>query len=171
MTLPVLQTGRLRLRPLQSGDIPALMEGLNDWEVTRWLTAVPFPYTQADGACFLENCAADPAQAHFAIDAGAGLIGVISVKPDLGYWLNRSWHGKGVMSEAARAVVGWYFGHSAEPLISGHYPGNAASRAVLGKLGFRDTHSEIAVQRATQKSVTIQRMTLDRESWKAHDHG
>ncbi|RYH03102.1 N-acetyltransferase [Salipiger sp. IMCC34102] len=45
---PRLSTARLTLRPVVPADAPAIVAALSDWEVTRWLTLVPFPYTRAD---------------------------------------------------------------------------------------------------------------------------
>ena len=46
----ILTTGRLILRPPVAGDARAIADILNDWEVTKWLTMVPFPYTLAEAA-------------------------------------------------------------------------------------------------------------------------
>ena len=47
---PALETARLVLRPLTKADIPALVVELNDFEVSKWLTVVPYPYRAADAA-------------------------------------------------------------------------------------------------------------------------
>ena len=47
---PVLETGRLVLRPLRLDDAPAIQRRFPRWEVVRYLAAhVPWPYP-ADGA-------------------------------------------------------------------------------------------------------------------------
>ncbi len=165
MTLPVIATARLRLRPLTMADAPALVAALADWQVVRWLSAVPFPYGPQDAIRFIAQFAMDPSHAHWAIEDGAGFAGVISVKPDLGYWLAADRHGRGYMTEAARAVLEWFFQRHDAPVISGHYPENAASRAVLMKLGFADTHLETVIQRATGAAMPIQRMALSAADW------
>ncbi|RYH03103.1 N-acetyltransferase [Salipiger sp. IMCC34102] len=100
------------------------------------------------------------------LDAGQGAVSAISIKPDMGYWLARSEHGKGYMTEAARAVVAEHFRVTQAPLVSGHYPGNAASRAVLLKLGFTDTHVETQAQVSTGRDVDVQRMVLTAEAFR-----
>ena len=156
-----LATDRLTLRPLDPTDAPAVVSAMSDWEVVRWLTLVPWPYTRAEADWWIGQ--AGPG--HWAIDAGQGLIGAISIKPDMGYWLARSAHGKGYMTEAARAVVAEHFRATDAPLVSGHYPDNAASRGVLSKVGFTDTHLETDRQVSTGREVTLQRMVLTREAW------
>jgi RimJ/RimL family protein N-acetyltransferase len=51
--------------------------------------------------------------------------------------------GQGYATEAVRAVMAHAFGKlGARGLFAGHHPDNAASRRLLGKLGFRYTHDE-----------------------------
>ena len=143
-------------------DAPAVVAAMADWEVVRWLTLVPWPYRMEDADGWIAGVGAG----HWAIDAGEGLIGVISIKPDMGYWLARPAHGRGYMTEAARAVVADYFRTTSEPLVSGHYPDNATSRAVLTKLGFSDTHVEMQHQVSTGREVPCQRMVLMRAAFR-----
>ena len=165
-----LRTARLTLRPLAPRDDAAIVAALADWDVVRWLTAVPWPYTPADAIHFRTIVAADPAHPHWAIDAGDGLIGVISVKPDLGYWLAPAHHRRGYMSEAAQAVVTAAFAAGHRMLVSGHLPGNVPSRRLLSSLGFTDTHLTTALHRGSGETVPLQRMTLTAEDWAAR-HG
>jgi RimJ/RimL family protein N-acetyltransferase len=164
--IPELTTRRLILRPLVAGDGPRIMKTLNIWDVTRWLTLVPFPYGEKDAAWFLDHVTQPEAGTVWAIDAGDGLIGVISVKPDLGYWLDPAFHGQGYMTEAAHSVLRWYFARSSEPLVSGYHTGNHASRGVLRKLGFRETCQERAVRVSDGAEVVIQRMALSPDGWR-----
>lgn len=165
---PELTTARLHLRPIGGDtDIDAIAHWLSDRSVAQWLTMVPWPYGRRDAEWFVrDHLPARPGPV-FAIDAGAGLIGVISLDPTLGYWLARPFHGRGYMSEAVRAVLGWSFDRGAHRIISGHHAGNAASRAVLLKAGFRDTDVETVTLRADSTPRTVQRLALAREDWEA----
>ena len=163
MTVPILTTRRLTLRPVAASDAPAIVRAMSNWEVVQWLSAPPFPYSLADAACFISDIV--PQTTTWAIDAGEGLIGVIGVKPDLGYWLDTEFHGQHVMSEASAAVTDWYFSQTADDLISGHFAGNAASRNVLEKLGFVDTQLTRVTQESTQSEVSVQRMVLTHARW------
>ena len=165
-----LHTTRLTLRPLTPRDDAAIVAALADRHVVRWLTAVPWPYTIDDAVHFRTVIAADPAHPHWAIDAGTGLIGVISVKPDLGYWLAPAHHRKGYMTEAAEAVVTAAFAAGQQALVSGHLPGNAPSRRLLLSLGFADTHLTTALHRGSGETVPLQRMVLTAREW-AKRHG
>lgn len=161
-----IQTRRLVLRPLQSADAPAIQQGLSLWDVTQWLTVVPFPYTLKDAQDFIRDCLENPQHRHWAIDAGEGLIGLISIKPDMGYWLDFNYHGQGIMSEAAEAIVADHFAQADIDLVSGYHAGNVASARVLEKLGFENAHIETQIQVATQEPVEIQRMILTTSNWK-----
>ena len=68
------------------------------------------------------------------------LPGVIGLDPGhLGYWLMRPAQGRGLATEAARAVLAELFLRSDKPVISGYFSDNARSGNVLRKLGFRET--------------------------------
>jgi RimJ/RimL family protein N-acetyltransferase len=58
-------------------------------------------------------------------------------EPELAYELLRAAHGCGYATEAARAVVTWAGEAGYRRLWAGVWDWNAASRRVLGKLGFR----------------------------------
>lgn len=165
MTTPILTTPRLTLRPITLFDAADINAGLNHPDVPGWLTMVPYPYTLQDAEDFITDIAQGPDGDHWAIDAGTGLIGVISVGRELGYWLNASNHGRGYMTESAQAVVTHHFAHTDKDLISGYHVGNAASANVLGKLGFINTEIEEQIKVATGKPVKTQRMVLTKSTW------
>ncbi len=158
---PFIRTERLTLRPLRSADAACSVHHLADWSVMRWLSAPPWPYTVADAEEFISRVEG----AHWAIDDGSGLIGTISGATDLGYWLAKHKQGKGLMTEAVDAVVNDHFAVSRDTIISGHMPGNYASRAVLLKHGFVDTHFELLLSRPLGRETNIQRMELTAERW------
>lgn len=167
MALPTLSSGRLVLRPLVATDAAAIVSGLSDWQVTQWLTVVPYPYGIEDAQAFLASVAERPEAPFWAIDAGKGLIGAVSVAPDLGYWLASPQHGHGYMTEAAAAVVDWFFAQSSGPLESGYHLGNARSARVLDKLGFRPGEVVVKEQRSTGQPVQVQTMSLSQADWLA----
>jgi len=162
---PKLHQGGLTLRPIVRDDVDAIVSALSQWRVTQWLTKAPFPFGRENAIYFIDEIANAKGEPFWGIDQGTGLIGVISVKPDLGYWLHPDHHGQGIMSRAVAMACGHLFDGPADELVSGHFFGNEPSRAVLLKAGFEDTHQEEAVQLSTQKTVLIQRMTLTRDRW------
>jgi [ribosomal protein S5]-alanine N-acetyltransferase len=56
---PILETARLRLRPLQLEDAPAVQRLFPRWEIVRWLDAVvPWPYPEDGARIHLRDCMA-----------------------------------------------------------------------------------------------------------------
>lgn len=161
-----LATARLSLRPLGPADEPAVVAGLGRWEVARWLGRVPFPYRAEDFRAFLPQ--ATPGRV-WAVEDGAGLAGCIGSQGELGYWLApRAW-GLGYATEAGRAVVAAHFDDPGSgPLRSSHHEGNAASRRVLLKLGFRpDGFRLVCPASRPEVPVLSARLTLTRAEWRA----
>lgn len=163
-----IRTNRLLLRPLTAQDAEAIARGMGNFEVTRWLTAPPWPYGLQDARDFLSSPAAGEA---LAIEIGDRLAGVVGRHPvregggglELGYWLAEEFWGQGYMTEAAGAAVDDHFAHSDAPLQSGYILGNARSAHVLGKLGFRDTMQLQREARPLGETVTLQRVELTAE--------
>ena len=63
---------------------------------------------------------------------------------ELGFHVCADHWGKGIATEAARAVIAFAFDElQASALFAGHHPENVASRRTLERLGFRHTHDEL----------------------------
>lgn len=145
---PEIETPRLVLRRPRLRDAPRIATLLNDYEVTKNLARVPYPYTMQMAFDWLirQKREWSPQSVTFAIcEKQDGLIGFCGTHreghlPEIGYWLGQPYWGKGYMTEAARAVIDWYFRtSSADMLISGVFHFNAASLAIQKKLGFTQT--------------------------------
>jgi RimJ/RimL family protein N-acetyltransferase len=137
-----IESPRLKLRRQVEGDIPAILEGLNDWEVVRYLTVVPYPYSHVDAEDWLAKQSPPvPGEAHFAIELpDHGMIGVVALDDHLGYWLSRPQHGHGYMTEACTALLEWHFSALPDDVVpSSAHVGNEASLNVQRKLGFVET--------------------------------
>jgi RimJ/RimL family protein N-acetyltransferase len=133
-----LHSERLVLRPQTEADIPAIVAGLNDFEVVRHLTRVPYPYSEDDARAWLGKLQPPrPGAAHFAIEFEGKMVGVIGLENELGYWLDRRFHGRGLMTEACVALLDWHFATYPGDLVpSGAHAENTASLNVQRKLGF-----------------------------------
>lgn len=144
---PTILTPRLLLRPPQAGDTAAIARYLNDFEVSGNLARVPFPYHIEDAEAWLRTRRADtpPDQTNFALEQNGAYIGQVGFHPGplgpiIGYWLGRPFWGRGLMSEAAKACLDWFFAVTQTPVIySGVFHFNAASLAIQDKLGFTET--------------------------------
>ena len=148
-----LATERLKLRPLRPDDAPAIHRLVNDWEVVRMLSQLPFPYPRelADKwiASTLEQIERGSGY-HLAItgqEAGREmLIGCIGLRLDmtprvgnLGYWIGRRFWGHGVGTEAASRLARWALANLDLDRLEAHVAvDNPGSAVVLRRAGFRE---------------------------------
>ncbi|MBV9755632.1 MAG: GNAT family N-acetyltransferase [Alphaproteobacteria bacterium] len=147
-----LHTERLLLRPLRAADAPDLHRLINDWEVSRNLAEVPFPYPRqlADDwiASAVQQRVAGAAY-HLAVtghEAGREvMVGGVGLRMNrqartarLGYWVGRRFWGHGVAAEAAGRLARWALANlDLERLEASVAVENAPSIAVLRRIGFR----------------------------------
>ncbi|MEP5194134.1 MAG: GNAT family N-acetyltransferase, partial [Roseobacter sp.] len=137
--LPTLRTPRLELRPLQENDADAIARGVGNYDVSKWLAVVPYPYDADDARSFLAHVAAQD-KPFWAICNAHGLQGIISLDDELAYWVGRDVWGKGYGFEAAVAVVAHWFSDAENTVLnSGYFDGNMRSGALLRALGFKPT--------------------------------
>ena len=163
-----LHTSRLILRPARPDDAPCFALGVSDFAVARWLTPLPFPFTLAMASDWLRDAPEDnPERKLFIVDLPArGLVGCVALGPELGFWIARPHWGKGFGTEAASAVIDWYFTHSNAAAItsSAHYD-NRASLRLKQKLGFVETGRDMRFSHALQHNVPHVLTELTRASW------
>ncbi len=146
-----LETDRLLLRPYKMSDAGQIAVLLNNPDVSRWTVNIPYPYSQQDAEAFIEKVIESWSE-------GAGVTFAITVKGsedpigacgadlreageyELGYWLGEPFWGKGYMTEAVDALVG-YLKDQKNParIYAGHAPENPGSEHVLLKNGFKST--------------------------------
>ncbi|MDE2384325.1 MAG: GNAT family N-acetyltransferase [Alphaproteobacteria bacterium] len=171
-----LTTRRLLLRPLREDDAPALARGLNNFNVSRNLARVPWPYSLEDASAFIAlQRGFDPRGCVCAIAFNCApdeLIGMISYEPredgrfELGYWLHESCWGLRIMSEAAAALVHYAFTMGGvSVLASGYHADNPKSGRILRRLGFVETHEEMNLSLAQGKDVATIKLRLGLADW------
>lgn len=165
--LPTLRTPRLTLRRLQTDDADAIVDGVGNYDVSKWLGVVPYPYDRADAETFIARQikAGGPV---WAICDPSGMVGLVGLVNELGYWLARPVWRRGYGFEAAHAVVSWWFSDADRAaLSSGYFDGNFRSRDLLKALGFVGTHPAKRFSRSLNQEVTCHEMTLTRAEWDA----
>ena len=138
------------LKPPTGADKHAIVDCIGDFEVARWLSNVPHPYTLADAEEWIDivaKTASDEAAGFklsiFMDDALIGGVGLNRGEGnvyELGYWLAKDFWGKGIATEAATGLLQ----HARQTLPDAEFvahcmKGNPASAWVLEKLGFRVT--------------------------------
>lgn len=161
-----IQTRRLVLRRFQRADAPALVGFLNTFAVARWLTRVPYPSAELDACEFIDHIARER-DGTFAVSSDCKLIGAISTRDELGYWIGQPFWGHGFATEAVKAMIKRHFDRKASCLSSGYLLGNVRSRTVLTKLGFQPTGQRKTTALALAREVTVQKMDLFHADWVA----
>ena len=148
--VPVLETERLLLKPLEIADAAAIQRTFPKPEIVKYLAAhLPWPYPP-DGAVRFLSDQALPAMAagtqwHWSIRPKSSpdkLIGVISLLDDgetnRGFWIDPPWQGQGIATEAANAVTDYWFNTLDRPLLRiPKAAENIASRRISESSGMR----------------------------------
>lgn len=160
----VIETARLRIRSLRDDDLADLVALIDNWEVARWVSSVPHPYTEEDGRKWIALVRHDHATGRprrFAIAlretdrliGGVGLDGSTgdeSDEPALGYWLGQPYWGNGYGREAVAAVIDYGFRTLGLETIRAYTdPSNAASQKVILHCGLRNV-GEIELAKPTR---------------------
>jgi len=139
-----IRDGDLVLRPWNERDVPALIELCNDPTISRWLPAMPSPYTEDDARAFVRGDVL-PEVDHLAIALDGAVVGAIGITINttsrrgiVGYWMGAPTRGRGVCTRALRLLSGWAF----QELELGRLElvtdtANLASQRVAEKAGFR----------------------------------
>ena len=132
-------TERLQLRPLTSSDVHLLVELNGDVEVMRYITGRPSRMEEVVGeleqALGTRWLAFDRATGEF-----VGWVGAVPTSDgeyDVGWRLRRAAWGRGLATEAARALIDRLFIGGATRVVAQTMAVNERSRAVMERLGLR----------------------------------
>ena len=143
----VLRSARLVLRPFRADDAPRVQVLVDDPDIARNTLTIPHPYPQGMAAKWIEGHAQSWDERRNAVWAvclerdevvgAAGLRFDSAHRPaELGYWIAREHWGRGIATEAVRALVEHAFDDlGLERLFAAHFPWNPASGRVLEKAG------------------------------------
>ena len=153
MHSPTLHTTRLLLRPPSDGDVAAIHDIHRHKAVADGVLTIPHPHTIDDARAWLTRLRAPAAEGRLnfiwliCIAESGEAVGDCGLHIDLkhrrgvlGYLVRPDHWGRGIVTEALRAVVEHAFDRLDPPLIrveADHYPENPASGRVLEKLGFQ----------------------------------
>ena len=146
---PRLTDGRVVVRPFEPDDAAAVQAACDDPDVAHWIHLLPTPYSLSDARQFIAESRhrlllGERARLAVAGAESGELLGSVSLDlfadrqaAEVGYWVKREARRTGVALAAARLVVGWAFAEvGVERLELLTYPGNEASQALAGRLGF-----------------------------------
>jgi RimJ/RimL family protein N-acetyltransferase len=135
------------VRSWRPSDAEAIARHANNWNI--WINlrdAFPHPYTMHDARDFIRAVRSRSPETTFAIavqDEAVGSIGFVlhhdveRVSAEIGYWLAEPFWGRGIVTEALRAVTAYAIEHHALARIYAvPFAWNAASCRVLEKAGY-----------------------------------
>jgi RimJ/RimL family protein N-acetyltransferase len=143
-----LRTPRTVLSSPTGHDVEAIFAACQDADIQRY-TTVPSPYLREHAEGFVAAVPgrwAEGIEATWAVRDGDTLAGMLGLHrltggtPEIGYWMARNARGRGLLTEAAGAVIDWAFapdGLGADRIEWRAVVGNRASARVAQVLGFR----------------------------------
>ncbi|MBC7723598.1 MAG: GNAT family N-acetyltransferase [Burkholderiaceae bacterium] len=147
-----LRTARLVLAPPTLADVDAITAACQDLELQRRVSSIPVPYSRGDAEGYVTGYSAagwaSGTSCTWAIHldgAFAGAIGLDDIaggRAEIGYWAAPEFRRRGVLTEAARAVVRFGIDPAPDGLglqrIEWHaFAGNLGSAGVARNAGFR----------------------------------
>lgn len=133
-------------------DKPAYLEHLKEKQIYDQTLNIPYPYTEKDADWWINHITDETQKQGRSVNWGIRrqdgyLIGGIgyhglevgkSHKAELGYWLAKSYWGKGLMTEAVKKVVEFGFAELGLIRITANiFDFNTGSARVLEKSGFQ----------------------------------
>ena len=135
------------LRPLEPGDAASLAAHANDREI--WLNLrdrFPHPYSLQDAETYIAMIKNQSPVTSFGIIVGGSAVGGISLMPgkdiercsaEIGYWLGRVFWGRGIATDAVRALTSYGFEElGLARVFAIPFARNPASARVLEKSGY-----------------------------------
>lgn len=149
-------------------DAKTLQENINDIEQTKYMYAVPYPYTLEDAESYLKylNSITDESSIEFGVfnRFTDEFIGVISLEhidydcenAEIGYWIRKEFWNSGYAKESAQIVIKYAFKElRLVRLYATLQKENTGSLALLTSLGFQ-------VEGLMRKSVKNKGKLVDR---------
>lgn len=136
------------LRSWRRGDEDSLARHADNYKIWRNVRdRFPHPYTMEDARSWIEYAGGEHPPTNFAIVVDGAAVGGIGLvmqtdiyhrSAEIGYWLGEEFWGRGIVSEAARAVTEWAFANfDICRIYAGVLEWNPASMRVLEKAGFQ----------------------------------
>jgi RimJ/RimL family protein N-acetyltransferase len=173
----VLETERLTLRRPTLADVKAIARLANDRRIAENTRRLPHPYHEEHAIDFVRLVADSKDEVAFLIERNFDPLGVSSIQwrepgmPEIGYWLGFAHWGQGFGTEAARAMIDYFFEEFDHELLYGRARvANPMSRNILEKCGFQWTGVELHRFEALGSSSPVDCFRLSRGVWSSLKH-
>lgn len=148
--MKIIKTKKFILRPISKKDAKDLVRNMNNWNILRHLSQIPFPYglkhaLEFSGKIEREMKKEKPANYVMVIEIKGEVVGAVGAhhimnghKAEMGYWLAEQHWGNGIMPEAVKKFTSHIFSKfKLRRIYAQVYPSNKASMRVLEKVGFQ----------------------------------
>jgi RimJ/RimL family protein N-acetyltransferase len=153
------------IRPWRFGDEESLVHHADNYKIWRNVRdRFPHPYTMDDAHAWIDYASAEKPRTNFAIavdNVAVGGIGLILQSDiyrrsaEIGYWLGEEFWGRGIASEAVRALTEWAFDNfDLRRIYAGVLEWNPASMRVLEKAGYQ-------FEARLRQAITKEGQTMD----------
>ena len=110
----IIKTDRLVLKKIELKHIDQLIKNLNNFNITKWLTNVPYPYTISDAKNWIKKSTEEDLSLN--IFQQNFLIGGITIDKRkenkshvLGYWIGEEFWGRGYALEACKGIISYFY--------------------------------------------------------------
>lgn len=142
-----LRLARCVIRSWRPRDDRSLVVHANNRNIWRNLRdEFPYPYTQADAEAWIKNATAAIPETAFAVAVEGAAVGGVGLRlgqdiyrrsAEIGYWLGEAYWGRGIATEAVRAMTDYAFlRFDLARVWAGVFEWNLASMRVLEKAGY-----------------------------------
>jgi len=182
-----LESPRLTLRALRATDAAVVAALVNEWEVVRYTTSIPFPYDLPMAKAFIASQSerwsawrpgtVPTEEVAFAIERNADrqLVGCIGLQPaesgggvEFGYWIGQPYWSQGYASEAVARLARFAFETlGVAEIWAAAVPINDASHRVLEKNGFAIVAAGQRESEARGNPLPVVIRKLTRAQWAA----
>lgn len=148
--MKIIKTKRFVLKPISSKHAKDLAKNMNNWNVLKHLSPIPFPYEikharEFSGKMEKEMKKEEPEDYVMVIEINGEVVGAVGVhnikyahKAELGYWLAEQHWGNGIMPEVVKKFTSHVFSRfKLRRLYALANSTNKASMRVLEKNGMQ----------------------------------
>ena len=173
MLMKEIRTERLLIKTPEIDDKFELTQLINDKDVIKWLSEIPFPYTLSHAEEFIERSrerVLKQESYNFMIFQDKKMIGGIGLSEfnnkscQVGYWLGRQYWGNGFATEALKSILDFGFDQlNLEKIYAAYKIGNEGSVRVLAKCGFEYSRKKYEYDSELNEELLLTEVILRKE--------
>ena len=173
MLMKEIRTERLLIKTPEIDDKFELTQLINDKDVIKWLSEIPFPYTLSHAEEFIEKSrerVLKQESYNFMIFQDKKMIGGIGLSEfnnkscQVGYWLGKKYWGNGFATEALKSILDFGFGQlNLEKIYAAYKIGNEGSIRVLAKCGFEYSRKKYEYDSELNEELLLTEVILRKE--------